>query len=163
MPDLVDVVTEDRRWNELGIAALAETACCAALHEIGLAPANFAIALLAADDRRITGLNRQFRGKSAPTNVLSWPAFELGPAVPGDAPRLPPPEARELGDLAMAFETCMAEAGAQKKATADHLSHLLVHGCLHLLGYDHVLEKDAVRMETLEGTILAKLGVANPY
>ena len=77
---------------------------------------------------RIAALNADFRGKPAPTNVLSWPSGE-GPAAPG--------EPRFLGDLALAWETCLAEAEAAGIAPADHVTHLVVHGVLHLVGYDH--------------------------
>ena len=154
-------------WQGTGIEAMAETAARAVFAELGLDPAIFEIAVLACDDARITELNADFRGKSVPTNVLSWPAQELAPDDEGAAP-LPPEEdgfggRTELGDIAISFDTCAREAADQDKAFSAHVTHLMVHGCLHLLGYDHVSDKDAALMEGLETAILAKLGVADPY
>ncbi len=151
---LVEVVIEDPRWEALDLPALAERAARAALAAAGGDPEGSEIGLLGADDARIAALNAAFRGKAAPTNVLSWPSGE-GPAAPG--------EARFLGDLALAWETCRAEAEAAGIAPADHVTHLVVHGVLHLLGHDHADDAEAEAMEALETKILASLGVANPY
>lgn len=109
-----------------------------------------------ADDAAQQRLNRDWRGIDRPTNVLAFPAWERGAPLPAEAPLL-------LGDVVLAFETVAREAEAQGKPLADHLSHLVVHGVLHLLGYDHVTEAEAVAMEALETTILARLGVPDPY
>jgi probable rRNA maturation factor len=119
------------------------------------------------DDARIAALNADFRGKPQPTNVLSWPSEDRAPDLPGSAP-LPPvagtaDDPESLGDIALAWETCAAEAGAQGKPMADHVTHLVVHGVLHLLGYDHIDDADAGVMEALEVRILATLGVSDPY
>jgi probable rRNA maturation factor len=100
-----------------------------------------------ADDEALRELNARWRGKETATNVLSFPA----------------PEGFGLGDIALAFETVAAEAQAQGKSLAAHASHLIVHGFLHLLGYDHEDEGEAVEMEARERAILATLGVADPY
>jgi len=167
MPDLVDTIIEDDRWRAAGIHALAETACGATVAALGLVKADWEIALLACDNSRIAALNADFRAKPVATNVLSWPAQDLARETEGLIPNLPVPdgfgEATELGDIAIAFETCQAEALDQGKAFSDHVTHLLVHGCLHLLGYDHVSEKDAALMEQLEVSILANMGIADPY
>ncbi|WP_431300782.1 rRNA maturation RNase YbeY [Tabrizicola sp. BL-A-41-H6] len=167
MAELVDMVVEDPRWEALGLAALAERASAATLTALGLPAEGFEISLLAADDARIAGLNADFRGKPTPTNVLSWPSEERGPDQPGEAPDLPKPgtvDAPEvLGDIALAWETCAAEAVAQDKAMADHVTHLVVHAVLHLLGHDHVEEADARLMEGREVQILATLGISDPY
>lgn len=167
MADLVDVVVADEYWNRADIEALAERACEAVLAELGLAFEDFEIAVLACDDARIAALNGDFRGHAVPTNVLSWPAEDLAPAMEGDPPVTPEPdpsgEPVHLGDIAIAWETCAREADDQGKPFAEHCLHLLAHGCLHLLGYDHISEKDAALMEALEVRILAKLGVADPY
>ena len=148
----VDVVVEDGRWS---LGALAEDATDAALADAGLDPDAYEIALLACDDGRIAALNADFRGKAAPTNVLSWPSEERRP---GDRPR-----AAELGDVAISFDTCAREAAAQGKAFEAHVTHLLVHATLHLLGYDHETEPEAEAMEGAERRILAKLGLSDPY
>ncbi|MDR5652799.1 rRNA maturation RNase YbeY [Ruixingdingia sedimenti] len=167
METLVDTVIEDPRWDAFGLPALAETAAHAALAELGLPARGFAICLMGCDDARIADLNADFRGKPQPTNVLSWPSDERGADRPGDAPGLPEPgdadDPEELGDIAIAYETCMAEAAAQAKPPRDHVAHLIVHGVLHLLGYDHVEDADAALMERIEISALARLGIADPY
>jgi probable rRNA maturation factor len=166
MPELVETVIEDPRWEAAGLPGLAERAARAALAAAGLDPDRFEIALLGAGDARIAELNAEFRGRAQPTNVLSWPAADLTPAAEGAAPPLPVPAGEgpeSLGDIALAFETCAAEAAAAGLTLADHVTHLVVHGTLHLLGYDHRREGDARRMERLEAEILASLGVADPY
>jgi len=156
---IVDLLIEDDRWNAVSIEALAEQACGAALAHLGIEEAE--ISLLACDDARIAELNGEFRDKPRPTNVLSWPSEERGAEAPGGDPL--PPEDPELGDIAIAWETCLREAEAAGKPHKDHLTHLLVHGTLHLLGYDHIDDKDAALMEGLEVEILGKLGLADPY
>ena len=155
----VDLVIEDDRWTAAGLAALAERACGAALEHLGIVGAH--LSLLACDDARIAELNADFRGKPTPTNVLSWPSEERGATAPGGDPL--PPRDLELGDIAIAWETCAREAEAAGTPFADHVRHLLVHGTLHLLGYDHIDDKDAGLMEALEVEILGKLGIADPY
>jgi probable rRNA maturation factor len=156
MPEpLVETVIEDARWNEIGIAVLAERAARTALDAVGLDAERCEISLLAADDARIRDLNAVYRGKDAPTNVLSWPSEDPGPPLPG--------ERRFLGDLALAYETCMREAETAGLALRDHVAHLVVHGVLHLLGMDHEAEVAAAEMEGLETKILARMGIANPY
>jgi probable rRNA maturation factor len=103
------------------------------------------ISVVLADDAFVRELNRTYRGKDKPTNVLSFPSDE------------------HLGDIVLAFETVASEAAQQGKSFKAHAQHLLVHGTLHLLGYDHEQEAQAEEMEGLEVKILKKLGVANPY
>lgn len=163
---LVDTLAEDPRWEALGLAALAERAAAATLRRLGLDPARYEISLLGCSDARIAELNADFRGKPQPTNVLSWPSAERGPARPGALPRLPAPDpggVRELGDVAIAWETCAREAEAARIDPAHHATHLVVHATLHLLGFDHETDADAERMEGVEREVLAALGVADPY
>ncbi len=120
------------------------------------AQAEIEIGISLADDAAQQRLNRDWRGIDRPTNVLAFPSWEPGAPIAAEAPLL-------LGDVALAFETVAREAAAQGKPLADHLSHLVVHGVLHLLGYDHATEAEAVAMEALETTILASLGVPDPY
>ena len=107
-----------------------------------------------AGDSHIRVLNRKWRNRDAPTNVLSFPALahQFGGALP-----------RMLGDIIIAYETTQREAAAQRKAFADHVAHLCVHGFLHLLGYDHVCAEDAAAMEQIETTILRRLRIPDPY
>ncbi len=164
---LVDIVIEDARWEAVELSVLAERAGRAALAELGLDPEGFEIGLMGCDDGRIMALNHEFRGLEKPTNVLSWPSQERAAEYPGEEPRRPllgtPEEPESLGDIAIAWETCVAEAAAQNKPMADHVAHLIVHGVLHLLGYDHVAEEDAALMEGHEVRILATLGISDPY
>lgn len=120
--------------------------------------ARLELCVVLADDATVHRLNRRFRGKDKPTNVLSFPAFD------GDPARLPPGDAPvPLGDVIVAFETTRAEAVAERKSMADHLAHLVVHGVLHLAGYDHEEEAAAIEMEAVERAVLARLGIADPY
>ncbi|MCX7300676.1 MAG: rRNA maturation RNase YbeY [Rhodobacterales bacterium] len=161
---LVDCLTEDHRWEALSLEALAEAAAVAVLERLGLEPSVFEISLLGCNDNRIAELNADFRGKPQPTNVLSWPSEERGARVAGEMPALPGPgDEEELGDIAIAYETCAAEAEAAGKPLKDHATHLLVHGTLHLLGFDHERTGDATLMEGLEVEILGKLGISDPY
>ncbi|MFQ5621840.1 MAG: rRNA maturation RNase YbeY [Paracoccaceae bacterium] len=161
----MEAVVEDARWNDVQIASLADRAVKAALAAAGLEPSGYAVALLACDDDRIASLNTEFRHVEGATNVLSWPAFRLSAATPGGLPS-PPPQCGPqvgLGDIAIAYDTCLREAGERSVPLADHAFHLIVHGCLHLLGYDHAQDADATVMETLEVIALATEGIPNPY
>jgi probable rRNA maturation factor len=111
------------------------------------------VSVLFTDDAHIRRLNRQFRGKDRPTNVLSFPAAPLVPGRFGPA----------LGDIALALETVTGEAKSGGLTLANHVSHLIIHGFLHLLGFDHEAEAEAVAMERLEAAILGRLGIADPY
>jgi probable rRNA maturation factor len=109
------------------------------------------------DDAGIRTLNANWRGIDKPTNVLSFPALQpTGPSLPGDPPRM-------LGDIAIAYETTRREADDEGKAFDHHLSHLAIHGFLHLIGYDHETDEEAGEMESLEREILARLGIPDPY
>jgi probable rRNA maturation factor len=162
----IDILIEADAWAALDLEGLAQAASATALDELGLEPQQFAVSILACDDARIAELNGTFRDKPRPTNVLSWPSEDRY-SRPGEMPLLPapnpvgPPE--ELGDIALAFETIAREAQASDIALADHLTHLLVHGVLHLLGFDHINDSDADLMQGLETRILARLGVPDPY
>jgi probable rRNA maturation factor len=123
----------------------------------GDGPVEFSLVL--ADDALVRQLNRDYRGKDRPTNVLSFALLDdvEDGIAPGDG------EPILLGDVILAFETVTGEAREQGKSFKDHLTHLVIHGVLHLLGYDHVDESDADHMETTESRILARLGIADPY
>ena len=165
--ELVETVIEDARWEAFGLAPLAEAAARAALLGAGLPAQGFAISLMGCDDSRIAVLNADFRGKPVPTNVLSWPCEERGAEFVGEDPARPEPgepdDPESLGDIAIAWDTTAREADEQGKPLADHVTHLIVHATLHLLGYDHVEDEDAALMEALEVRILASLGVSDPY
>ncbi len=137
--------------------AAARCALAHGMRDRGLAPqAAIEIGVSLADDAEQRRLNRDWRGVDNPTNVLAFPAWEPAAPIPPGAPLL-------LGDVVLAFETVAREAQQQGKPLADHLSHLVVHGVLHLFGHDHAGEAEAVAMEALETAILASLGVPDPY
>lgn len=152
----LEVTVEYSGWDDLipAVDELAREALGAAAGEVGFADPAAEVSLLFADDASVRRLNRDWRGKDTPTNVLSFEADEEeGPAT---GPRL-------LGDIVLAFETVMREAREQHKRPEDHTRHLLAHGFLHLLGYDHQDAAEAERMEAHESAALARLGVADPY
>ena len=159
------VLIQDARWTHAlpaaeDRAARAVRAAWAALPEGARpsAPAGAEVSVVLACDAAVRDLNRDYRGQDKPTNVLSFANLE---GV--QAPDLPVGEPVLLGDLVLARETVLSEAEAQGKAPGDHLSHLCVHGLLHLLGYDHMADAEAETMEALERRVLAGLGIADPY
>ena len=152
----IAIAIEAGDWaDEDALHALAAAAVEAVFAEIGQeAPESAELSLLFTDDAHIRVLNRDWRGKDKPTNVLSFPAFQIAPGDP--APPL-------LGDIALAFETMRDEAGLEDKPFDHHLSHLIVHGLLHLLGHDHEEDDEAETMEALERASLARLAIPDPY
>lgn len=112
------------------------------------------VSLVFTSDAEIRGINAEWRSQDKPTNVLSFPAFPLTPG------KMPGPM---LGDIIFAEETLTREAGELGKSFDDHLTHLMVHGFLHLFGYDHIEDEEAEKMEGLETRILAELGLSDPY
>lgn len=151
----IDIAVEAGDWpGEDELRGHATSAVGAVFAELGVADAASELSLLFTDDASIRILNRDWRSKDKATNVLSFPAFEVAPGDP-----LPP----MLGDIILAFETVSAEAALEEKPFAHHLTHLLVHGLLHLLGYDHENDADADEMEGLERKVLARLAIPDPY
>ncbi|MGQ2907457.1 MAG: rRNA maturation RNase YbeY [Aliihoeflea sp.] len=151
----IDIAMEAGDWPaEDELRGHAERAADAVFAELDIADPASELSLLFTDDASIRVLNRDWRGKDKATNVLSFPAFEVAPGDP-----LPP----MLGDVILAFETVSAEAVLEAKPFAHHLTHLIVHGLLHLLGYDHENDADADEMEGLERKVLARLAIPDPY
>lgn len=148
-------------WPQGEWAALAERACDAAAGvEPALGNVRLSASLLFTSDEEVHALNREWRSKDKPTNVLSFPMLEREDLLEL-APEGPP---EMLGDLALAYETCAREAGEKGIALEAHATHLIVHGLLHLAGHDHVdSDEQAEAMEALEIAALAKLGIADPY
>ena len=141
---------EDAEW-------LAERAALAALSAVwdpADGPAEMSVVL--ADDALVRTLNRDYRGKDKPTNVLSFALTEADGPDAEDAPTM-------LGDVVLAWETLVRESAEQDKTLSNHLCHLVVHGVLHLLGYDHEVDAEAEEMERLEVEVLGTLGVPDPY
>ena len=152
----IDIAEPSALWRERlpDAARLCDRAARATLRAVGDTPAAAELSIVLGDDALVQTLNRQWRGQDKSTNVLSFPIAPM---------TLPRGAARLLGDVVLAFETLAAEAAAQGKPLAHHLSHLIVHGVLHLMGYDHEAADEAVRMETLEVAVLGELGVPDPY
>jgi probable rRNA maturation factor len=167
MEPLAQTVIEDTRWQDLQLDQLADRAALALLTELAIAPEGLCFCVMGCDDARIAELNSSFRGQAKPTNVLSWPSEERAQGVDGQTPEPPeagdPEDPESLGDIALAFETCHAEALVAQKPVEDHVTHLIIHGLLHLLGYDHVRDADADLMESIEVRTLANLGLSDPY
>lgn len=152
----VDLMVEAGNWPSQGELEKVTNAIFEqdAINNMILLPEGCEVSLLFTDDQSIAGLNKKWRNKDGPTNVLSFATNE-GIDPPAWSPM--------LGDIVLAYDTVAREAEAQNKSFKDHLSHLIVHGFLHLLGYDHVDDEQAADMEGLETKILDQLGIADPY
>jgi probable rRNA maturation factor len=147
----VEIVEDDGDWSRVtGLDNLIDEAARAAVLAAGERAKPVFVSVALSSDANVALLNERFRNKSKPTNVLSFPAGASAPEG-------------QLGDIVMAFETLEREAQEQDVPFEHHLQHLVVHGMLHLLGYDHETTADAECMEAIEIAVLSKLGVANPY
>ncbi len=155
MNPLLSTLVECESWNQHeGFEALAREVIAGAVAATKIKLAKGAeVSLLLCDDARIRDINREWRGLDKPTNVLSFPA----------APRIMLAKSPAVGDIAIAYETVAREALDEGKTFRDHYMHMVAHGFLHLLGYDHETDAEAEEMEGLEISILSALGVADPY
>ena len=150
----IDIFVEAGDWlPEAELARLVDQAVAAAFAETDANGAS-ELSVVFSDDASIRTLNAQWRGKDKPTNVLSFPAF----SVPKGGP-LPP----MLGDIVLASETVAREAALEGKPVANHITHLVIHGLLHLLGHDHETDAEAEEMEAIERAALARLAIPDPY
>lgn len=149
----------DARWRDVlrENRALFRRALNRTFQALDLPPLKFAVAISLVNDADIRQLNAQYRHKDKPTNVLSFPQLEEF----SNLENLPQPVA--LGDIVLAYETIAREAEDQQKTLSHHVTHLLVHGLLHLCGHDHIDKQEEKEMEALEISILAGLGIADPY
>lgn len=149
---MIDIEVEDEAWSQAlpTCGDVTMEAAKAALQSLPSADAGFGdVTVLLTDDETVRDLNARFRGKDSPTNVLSFPAHDTAHG--------------HLGDIALAYGVCAREAVEQDKTLVAHLQHLVVHGVLHLVGYDHEDDAEAETMENLERQILAGLGLPDPY
>jgi probable rRNA maturation factor len=155
---MTEVLVVAECWqNEPDAEAVIQRAIAAAAGSVDADVGDAELAVMLTDDPGIRTLNSNWRGIDKPTNVLSFPALQPeGARMPGDAPRM-------LGDIAIAYETTRSEADAEGKPFEHHLSHLAIHGFLHLIGYDHENDAGAEEMEALETEILEQLGIPDPY
>ena len=157
---IVDIADEEWRARlpdaEALCAQVAAVALGAASPHVDRPADRLEVSILLTDDAQVRQLNRDYRQKDKPTNVLSFPALDDDTPIPPEGPVL-------LGDVIIARETTEREAYEESKSLKNHLSHLVVHGVLHLLGYDHIEDDEAEEMEALERSILGALGVPDPY
>jgi probable rRNA maturation factor len=144
---IITILTHDPRWN--GLRPTVARAVEAVLAQRKLK--NAAVTVVLTDDAEIKTLNRTYRKKNKPTNVLSFPNGEVEVGV------------QQLGDIVLAYDTIVREAKMQKKSLKHHLTHLTMHGVLHLLGFDHETDAEAEIMEACEIALLKRMGIANPY
>ncbi|EJF78088.1 rRNA maturation RNase YbeY [Bartonella birtlesii] len=151
----IDITIESSGWDdEQMLYDIAEKALTTTMHHLSLENIVSEISLLFTDDKYMAQINAQWRGKNKPTNVLSFPAFPLKVGqTPGPM----------LGDIIIARETVLLEASTEGKLFQDHLTHMIVHGVLHLLGYNHETDDEAHQMEKLEKEILQKFSIKDPY
>ena len=156
LPQTEVLVTADCWQAEPGAEAAIHRAIEAAAEIADAGTGDAELAVMLTDDGGIRTLNCNWRGIDKPTNVLSFPALQPAAGAPDDAPRM-------LGDIAIAYQTTRKEADDEQKPFDHHLSHLAVHGFLHLIGYDHENDDAAETMEALERDILAQLGIPDPY
>ncbi len=155
MPVQIDITRVAGQMPEpLDFAELAQRAVDQCLMELGMPKAETELSIVLMDDETIRGLNDKWRGQAKPTNVLSFPAIELDRgAIPGPL----------LGDIVLSIDTTAREAIDNGISFSDHISHLVIHGLLHLLGYDHENDADAEQMESIEKVVLEQMGIKDPY
>ena len=149
---LVEIRVDAPAWRDVEFEAVIRAAASATLREVAPKGGGLELSVLLTGDLAMTELNRTWRGKDGPTDVLSFP----GDCQPSYATRL-------LGDIALSIDTLKADAARDDLPVTDHLAHLVVHGILHLTGYDHETDLEAAAMEKMEAKILDALGIANPY
>ena len=164
----VEISIENPSWEEIeNLSEITEKCIESVFSELGESSENKEVCVLFTNDDEVRCLNRTFRGKDKPTNVLSFPAqqddWNYDEYDDFDEDLRNQEKTSILGSIAVAYETLEKEASEQKKKITDHLQHLLIHSMLHLFGYDHIEDKEAEEMESLEIKILEKLNINNPY
>jgi probable rRNA maturation factor len=147
-------------WQKLSDDAVTAAIANSPFSQLGASPTPISLSIRLADDDEVQMLNRDYRGKDKPTNVLSFPMLSVDEIA--DMAEATGPEIM-VGDIILAYETCALEANEKAITVAQHASHLIIHGVLHLLGFDHLEEEQANEMEAHEVKALASLGLGNPY
>jgi probable rRNA maturation factor len=167
---MIAVELDTRDWPDGDWQRLADRAVSAALAaspqaQLARSPVTIEISIRLTDDAEVRALNRQYRDKDKPTNVLSFAMVQPDLIAGLATPQVSADPASEilLGDIVLAHETCVREAAARGIPVADHATHLIVHGTLHLLGHDHMVDEDAAAMEEIEQLAMAALGLHDPY
>lgn len=155
----IDITIEDERWSDhlQDISLLTEKIITHVLSELIKDTDIIEVSIVLANDKFIQELNRDYRQKDKPTNVLSFPITDAADEIDSGGPFV------SLGDIIISLDTIAAESEQQKKDIHDHYVHMLVHGCLHLLHYDHIDDEEAEEMEKLEVHFLSAFHIKNPY
>lgn len=167
----LEISVEHESWNRSNIKSIVTDCVYALFSELNLNHYNVEICFLFTNDSEVQLLNKTYRGVDKPTNVLSFPSDSIDNVYSDTWHDIPPDEEDEqyccniciLGSIAIAYETVDRESIEQEKNFNDHLSHLIVHSVLHLLGHDHISEAAAEQMESIEIKVLSKLNIKNPY
>ena len=166
---IVDITYNDDRWKEFPFEAIAKRVFILIQDTILQEKKCFEISILVSNDEEIRHLNKNFRGFNQSTNVLAWPQYEYRISRPGDFPERISILTDHLdgsfclGDLAISYDTCLHESQVTNIKFEDHVTHLLIHGGLHLIGFNHETERDALRMQEIEIRVLSKMGIGCPY
>ena len=165
----INIIFKDKRWMKIPLEEIAKGALKLIADRFAAKENNFEISILASNDNEIKELNKNFRGTDSITNIISWPEQESQSRQAGHLPIKMDKFKSDsegiifLGNLAISFERCSTEAKEKNTYFEDHILHLLLHGCLHLIGFDHQNESDATLMENIEIRLLSGVGIKNPY
>lgn len=166
---IINIKFKDKRWLKIPLEEIGKGALKLIIDKFLGKDNNFEVSILASDDVEIRELNKNFRGIDGSTNIISWPEYETQSNQPGHIPDLVDKlksgfeELTFLGNLAISFDRCSIEAEEKNIHFEDHVLHLLLHGCLHLIGFDHQNELDAFLMEDIEIRLLSRVDIKNPY
>lgn len=164
-----NIVYKDDRWKKIPLQKIAQSSLNLIVDKILHKEKQLEISILASNDFELAKLNKQYRGSSTPTNILAWPEHDFKRSTPGALPNYTSTSYSDfegldfIGNLAISFDRCSIESEETNIIFDNHLTHLLVHGCLHLIGFDHHDELDARLMEDVERKLLSELGIKNPY
>ncbi len=165
----IDILCTDTRWSQSSLRKVCQRSFKLALSSLSVGEENFEISVLACNNDEIKDLNRRFRGHNSATNILSWPETDFKNQKKGKFQVGTGQLSKEgdvyifLGNIAISYDQCSLECVQRNIKFGDHVTHLLLHGCLHLLGYTHKKIVDAKVMEKMEVKLLDRIGIKNPY